>query len=578
MLDQIDLKICKSFLEAGYSVTSPAFERSQRRGWETYQITTAMDLARQHRIKPLPIARSVAGKIETIDAIDRVKVEGVGYINFTLKSEAVVTHLRQYAADDQPQPKAKSTGGGSLFLDYGGPNIAKAMHVGHLRSALIGDTLRRLARYLGIGAVADIHLGDWGGPIGVVIAGLQAGAESSAEGAREPPSLYSDMTYLSGIYAQSVQQGEVDPSHQDYARAIAASLQRGETEFRPIWCKLRAASIASIRRNYDALNVHFDFWYGESDAADTLERLLGELKRDAIAVESEGAIVIPLAGCSSEDTPPLILQTKRGGVLYGGTDLATLDLRLRSGRYTHILYVVDRRQSLHFEQVFAAAKKAGILNQKPPILEHIDFGTINGPDGKPLKTRAGDAFYLEDLIKETEHAIRCRTPVRQDRSTLELGAIVHKLAVASIRFADLSHNRTSNYVFDVEKFVSHEGKTGAYLCYAAVRAAAVLKQCRDVRYPSASLVFRSDEEQSLAVRLLEFDRAVRRSFDRRLPHLFCQHLFELARDFNTVYHAHRIVTEADPGRKALLTMLTDLTARQLRMGLGLLGIEVPEWM
>ncbi|MBX2834509.1 MAG: arginine--tRNA ligase, partial [Micavibrio sp.] len=427
-----------------------------------FQCNGAMGAAKLARKNPREVAAAIVEALSGGAGLAKVEVAGPGFINIDVTEE----FLAQTLGEISSTPKLgveEINDAPSVVLDYGGPNIAKAMHVGHLRSSIIGDTLRRIYAFAGYRTIGDVHMGDWGTPMGMILSELEISGFSGEI----------TMEYLANIYPKAAQACKDDAARMEAARAATKRLQNGDVAATSTWQKFIDVSIEGMKKNFDALGVHFDEWKGESDAHPYIAPMVEDLKARNIVVESEGALIVPVEReDDKKDVPPLILLKSDGAVLYGTTDLATIVERVESHNPLKIIYIVDQRQGLHFEQVFRAAEKSGIVKDDKPELIHAGFGTMNGTDGKPFKTRAGGVMRLEDLIEMGMD--RARVRLAEANLDAEIGAderedIAQKVAIAAIKFADLQNQRQSDYVFDLDRLTSFEGKSGPYLLYQAVR-------------------------------------------------------------------------------------------------------------
>jgi arginyl-tRNA synthetase len=403
-----------------------------------------------------------------------------------------------------------------------------------------------------------------------------------AEIERSPPAAIT-IEELNRLYPIAAQRSETDPAFLKAARDATASLQGGNPDRLALWQRFVDVSVAEARADFASIGVAFDHWYGESRVKDRMRPLMDRLLKDHVAEASDGAIVIPVErGSDKKPMPPVILEKSDGGVTYATTDLATVEDRIAAFRPDAILYVVDQRQHLHFEQVFRAAEAAGMIKDGRPILEHIGFGTVNGPDGKPLKTRAGGVMRLAELVEQAIEAARQR--LAEIELSAEIGSqererIAQLIGLATIRYADLSNHRLTDYVFNIDKFSRFEGKTGPYLCYAAVRAHSILVKAAAEGFKDAPIAPPdSPASRDVALALLDFGRRVLDAYDKRAPNILAEHAYDLAQKFNGFYHHHHILSEADAARRGALLALARLVRDQMRLALGLLGIETPERM
>jgi arginyl-tRNA synthetase len=584
LTEELSTLVGAAFAAEGFDAALGTVRASDRPDLAQFQCNGALAAAKIAQSSPRAVGERIAARLRADERFASISLAGPGFINLTLKDDVLSARLQALAADPGPggwRAPARET----IVLDYGGPNIAKPLHVGHLRSAIIGECLKRLLRFAGNEVFGDIHLGDWGLPMGQLITELQ----------RERPELpyfdpASDGPYpdespvsiddLERLYPQASNACKESETRAAEAREATAALQSGRPGYRALWRHFIAVSRAAIETDYADLDVTFDWWKGESDVEGLIAPMVDALRRRGVAVEDEGAIVIRIARPDDrKEYPPLILYKSDGGVMYGTTDLATIIDRRDRVRPDRILYVVDGRQRDHFEQVFRAADIAGIFPRER--LEHLWFGTMNGKDGKPFKTRAGGVLKLRDLIElvEAKAADRLRAGgFAEGYGAEEAGDVAHRIGIGALKFADLSNPRTSDYVFDLDRFVAFEGKTGPYLHYASVRVRSVLRKAEAAGVRAGPVDIGSKEERDLALRLLQFGEAVRDAAERRLPHYLCEHAFELAQAFSKFYAACRILDEADARIRASRLSIAAAAGAQLDLVLDLLGMPAPERM
>jgi arginyl-tRNA synthetase len=546
--------------------------------------TASTGSERAAKTNPRAIAERVAARLRESPLVGEAVVAGPGFINIKLAPAVLEQRLQAlYAEPERALPESGK--GKRVIVDFGGPNIAKPMHVGHLRSSIIGDSLQRLFRLNGWLVTSDVHLGDWGLPMGQLIAELAVRRPDlpyfdPADRSPYPKDSPVSMDDLEEIYPAAAAACKADPKRLEAARLATAELQAGRPGYRALWRHFHDVSATGLRREFESLGAVFDEWKGESDADPLIAPMIEKLKAEGYAVMDEGALIVPVAeNADTKEVPPLILLKSDGAVLYGTTDLATIVERVREHDPDLILYVVDQRQHGHFEQVFRAAKKTRLAGRAE--LEHIGHGTVNGPDGKPFKTRAGGVMKLHDLIAmATDEATKRLNEqgLALDYPEEERAAVAKMVGVAAIKFADLMNNRVSNYIFDLERFTRFEGKTGPYLQYAAVRIQSILRKAEDEGYASASPVIRSDEERQLALQLLLMPEALLNAEVKRAPHFVCDYVFTLAQHFSRFYTEHHIMRETDESLRAARLGLCTLTLASLKRMLNVLGIDVPERM
>ena len=557
---------------------------SQRPELAQFQANGAMAAAKISGAPPRELAGRIADRLEVHPAVARAEAAEPGFINLVVTDHTLAT-VTQKMVDD-PRLGLGEVDAQTVIVDYAGPNVAKAMHVGHLRATIIGDSLARLFAFRGNKVIRDPHFGDWGLQMGLVIAEIERRApdlpyfdpDFTGPYPADSPVTLED---LQEIYPTSAARVENDPVWAERARQITVDLQRGRQGYVALWRHMKRVSEASQRADFARLGVEFDLWYGESDVADRLESLVGRLESEGVAEESRGAVIIRVdeAG-DNRELPPLILETSVGGYLYSTTDLATIELRRDLGADL-VLYVVDARQSDHFELLFRAARKAGIAPESMQ-LEHIRFGTMNGKDGKPFKTRAGGVVGLSDLIDLIENAARTRiaeADIAQEYPQDEQERIIRQVGVAALKFGDLINNRVSDYTFDLDRFSSFEGKTGPYIQYGAVRIRSIQRKAdeRGLR-PGSILTPTAEPERNLMLELARLPDVIARTADLRAPNHLAEFSYGLAAVWNRFYDACHILDEADTARQASWLALADVTLRTLSTSLDLLGIEIPDRM
>ena len=579
ILDIITQKMQQAFEAAGYD---PAYGRvtvSNRPDLCEYQCNGALSAAKQYKCAPIQIAKAV---VEQLNAQDYSLVEAVmpGFINLKLSGSFLQGYLEQMRTAKK-FGVAMSGAGKTIVVDYGGANVAKPLHIGHLRPAIIGESLKRLYRFLGWNTIGDVHLGDWGLQMGLIIAELSE---------REPELPYFDPDYtgdypteapftvtdLEEIYPTASAK-KSDPEFSHKAHQATLELQQGRRGYRALWQHIMNVSVADLRKNYDNLDVHFEKWLGESDADPYIPVMVEDLKARGIAVQSQGAWVIPVAEeGDKKEIPPCILVKSDGSSIYATTDLATLVQRTRDWHPDKVLYVTDKRQNLHFEQVFRAARKAGIV---PPEteLEHVGFGTMNGKDGKPFKTRDGGVLRLETLISDMTDFVRAKVVENKIVDDSEVEATTAKIAMAALKYGDLSNQPTKDYNFDMERFAAFEGNTGPYILYTIVRIKSILTRYGaweglPIQVPA------NDCAKDLMLSVTKLGPTLEQAQKTSCPNLICAYIYELAGCVNKFYHETRILSEEDEGLKAGYISLIGLSKDILETCIGILGFSAPEKM
>jgi arginyl-tRNA synthetase len=557
---------------------------SDRPDLAQFQCNGAMAAAKATKSNPRAIAEKIAAHLKAEPIFSKVEIAGPGFLNLDLSDAALNARAATLAAD--PRSGAAQTGTGkTLVIDFGGPNIAKPMAAHHLRTTIIGDCLQRLYRANGWKVISDVHLGDWGLQMGQLI------TEIEIEGIAP---VYFDVNFagpypdespvglddLETLYPRASAACKADPARLEAARRATVDLQAGRPGYRALWQHFVKVTEVGLTREFGALGVKFDLWNGESTVDPLIPPMLEDLKNRGLAELSEGALVVPVARDDDrKPLPPLILVKSEGGVLYGTTDLATVIERVRDYDPDLVLYVVDHRQHGHFEQVFRAAAKAGFSGKAQ--LEHVGYGTMNGLDGKPFKTRAGGAMKLYDLIAMAKAEAEKRLAeqgIGADFSAEERGEIARKVGIAAIKFADLSNHRATDYIFDLERFSRFEGKTGPYLQYAAVRIQSMLRKAREQGAAGGAPAVHSPEERRLILQLLSLGDMLTAAEEKRAPNILCEFAFELSQNFSRFYGEHHVLSEVDVGLRAARLGLCALVLAVLTQVLDLLGIEVPERM
>jgi len=539
-----------------------------------FQCNGAMPCAKIAKKNPRQVAEDIIAEVKKSDSahiFENLSVGGPGFINITMTDTFLSAFLIGISNDENCGVKITEKPE-TIILDYGGPNIAKAMHVGHLRSSIIGDAMRRVYSFCGHNTIGDVHLGDWGTPMGMIISELEIMGHTGEI----------TMDMLAEIYPKAAAACKEDPKRMEQARAATKKLQDGNPEYTKIWRNFIDVSITGMKKNFDALNVHFDEWKGESDAHPYIDDMVQDAKTSNIAREDDGALIINVAKeGDKKEIPPLLLLKSDGAVLYGTTDLATIINRVKTHNPDHIVYIVDQRQHQHFEQVFRAAERLDIVSEDKPELTFAGFGTMNGTDGKPFKTRAGGVMRLEDLIQMATDKAKARlkdADLAQDMDEAEQEDVAKKVGLAALKFADLQNNRVSDYIFDLDRMTAFEGKTGPYLLYQAVRIQSLLKKAEiqdDIEIETLKI---QDGERDLALLLTEMDDALKGTLNNIAPHILCDYTYSLAQTFSSFYGNCPVMSEEDEGLRLTRLKLCQQTHKHLKKSLELLGIEIPKRM
>ena len=580
ILDIITEKMQQAFVDAGYDASFGRVTVSNRPDLCEYQCNGALAAAKQYKCAPIMIAKAV---LEKLDANDYSLAEAVmpGFINLKLSSAFLQNYLEEMrTATDFGVEKIGA--GKTIVVDYGGPNVAKPLHIGHLRSAIIGEALKRLYKFMGYNTIGDIHLGDWGLQMGLIITELQERQPDlcyfdpnyTGEYPAEPPFTLSE---LEEIYPAASAKKKDDEDFADRAHTATFELQQGRRGYRAIWQHIMKMSVTDMTRIYDNLDVHFESWLGESDADPYIPAMVEDIKAKGLAVMSEGAWVVPVAEeTDKKEVPPMILVKSDGSAIYATTDLATMVQRMQDWNPDKMLYLTDKRQSLHFEQVFRAARKAGIVNDTTE-LEHVGFGTMNGKDGKPFKTREGGVMRLERLIAEMTDFVRAKVVENKIVSDDEVDATTAKIALAALKYGDLSNQPTKDYVFDMDRFAAFEGNTGPYILYTIVRVKSILAKYGDWEHLSIQAPA-NNEAKDLMLAITKFGPTLEMALQNSAPNAVCAYIYELAGCVNKFYHETPILKEENEELKAGHIALIGLAKNILETCISILGFSAPDKM
>ena len=571
-----------AFADQGLDAAHGRVTRSDRPDLAQFQCNGAMTAAKKAGQNPRELAQTVAEALQGRDELAKVEIAGPGFINIDVSDNFLNEHITALAAD--VRGGVARLANEKVVLDYGGPNVAKPMHAGHLRPAIIGDALRRIMTFAGFDTLGDVHLGDWGTHIGMIISEyMNQGREDEVLNIdlNDSDQVRAFLDDLGVIYPQAATECKQDDKRMKQAHRATLKMQNKEAPYIEMWRIIRDASVRGIERDYARLGVYFDLWKGEADAHDEIAPMVRDLETQHLVDDSEGAKVIHVARDDDQkEVPPLILYKSDGAVMYGTTDLATIVQRVRDYNPDRILYVVDQRQQLHFLQVFRAAYRAGIAPESCE-LTHVGHGTINGTDGKPFKTRSGGVMRIADLIamaQERAHARLEAASLARDMSAEERDDIANKVGIAAIKFADLQNQRTSDYILDLDKMMSFEGKTGPYLMYQAVRIKSLLARAADKGAVPGDTIRLTDTDRQLALLLAELPDVLESVCRHYMPHLLCDYAYRLAQAFASFYGACHILSEDDKDLQASRLALCKATHDQLERVLNMLGIKVPARM
>ena len=567
----LNQKLKQVFVALSLDPAQAVVKVSDRPDLSDFQCNGALALAKQEHKNPREIAAAIAAKLDEDQDFAKISVDGPGFLNITLSNKFLAAHMQRISAD-KTLGIAQAEKPHKIVMDFGGPNVAKALHVGHLRSAVVGEAIRRIEMLVGNEVISDVHFGDWGTPMGMILAEIirQDGDLSKVE-------TY-DIKQISAFYKQANIRCKEDEAAKEQARLMTTKIQDKEPEYYRAWQHLRKVSVEDVKKNYRELDAHFDLWLGESDAHEACKEVVRLAAEKGVSEIDDGATIIRLDD-DKKQKPPVILVKSDGGFGYQLTDIATIKMRYDDLHADEIIYVVDKRQALHFEQVFEATEKLGLA---PGVkLLHIGFGTVNGADGKPFKTRDGGVMNLEDLIKLSKDKVRESLPAPgevEGYGKKEIETMVNQIAMAAIKFQDLKNNIASGYVFELEDFAKFEGKTGPYIQYAVARINSILRKAAEKGLTPAAVVIETKAERDLALKIAQLNAAVMRAHNEKEPSIIADYAYTLAQVFSSFYNEAPIMAAATPelarSRLTLAKLVRDILVKLLY----LLGIEAPEVM
>ena len=592
LIDSITEEVTKAFVDNGYDAKYGKVTLSNRPDLCEYQCNGAMAAAKEYKCAPFMISDKIAEALTGNAMFESVESVKPGFINLKLSKEylaGVVTEMKQdegrFGCEAAKNPK-------TIIVDYGGANVAKPLHVGHLRSAIIGESVKRIGKFMGHNVIGDVHLGDWGLQMGLIIVELKE---------RKPDLVYYDESYtgeypteapftiseLEDIYPTASKKSKEDEAFREAAMEATSQLQAGRRGYRALLEHILNVSVTDLKKNYDNLNVSFELWKGESDAQPYIPDMVQMMKDKGYAYMSDGALVVDVAEeTDTKEIPPCIILKSDGASLYSTTDLATIVMRMQDYHPDSIIYLADQRQSMHFIQVFRCARKTGIVDDSVE-LKHIGFGTMNGKDGKPFKTRDGGVMRLEYLLDEiNEEMLKKITENQKEKENLDISDEEAKktakmVALAAVKYGDLSNQASKDYVFDIERFTSFEGNTGPYILYTIVRIKSILSkyQAAGKTLPdTALLAAHSASEKNLMLVLSRFNGMMENAFEELAPHKICAYIYEVSNAFNSFYHETKILSEENEAQKASFIQLLKLTKKVLETCIDLLGFSAPDRM
>ena len=589
ILDLISNYVAEAFETAGYDPELGKVKVSDRPDLCEYQCNGAMAGAKRYHKAPLMIAEDVAEVLKDTDTFESVEAVRPGFLNLKLSGPFLSQYLSAMAADENLGAE-KAAEPKTVIIDYGGANVAKPLHVGHLRSAVIGESIKRILHFAGHRTIGDVHLGDWGLQMGLIITELKH---------RQPDLPYFDdnwegdypaeapftISELEEIYPAASLKSKEDEEYKKEALEATYQLQQGKKGYHALWEHILRVSIEDLKRNYSSLNVEFELWKKESDAQPYIPDLVSYLKENGYAHPDQGALVVDVAEeTDTKKVPPCMILKSDGASLYNTTDLATIVMRMENWDPDQIIYVVDKRQELYFTQVFRCARKTKLVKEETG-LDFLGFGTMNGKDGKPFKTREGGVMRLENLIREINEEMLRKILENHEADPEEAKETAKVVALSAIKYGDLSNQASKDYIFDVDKFTSFEGNTGPYILYTIVRIKSILKRyLAETGRSAASLASLAilpaagDSEKALGIALTGFAPAVRTAAEELAPHKICGYIYELSNAFNRFYHETKILTEEKEAQKESYIALLELTRRVLEQGIELLGFSAPERM
>lgn len=594
LLDLITEEVTKAFVDAGYDEKYGRVTLSNRPDLCEYQCNGAMAAAKEYKCAPFMISDKIAEALSGNSMFEMVESVKPGFLNLKVSGEYLAQYLNSMQEDKERFGCDKAKNPKTIMIDYGGPNVAKPLHVGHLRSAIIGESVKRIGRFMGHNMIGDVHLGDWGLQMGLIITELKL---------RKPDLVYFDDTYegeypkeapftiseLEEIYPCASGKSKEDAAYKDAAMQATFELQHGRKGYQALLSHILNVSVSDLKRNYENLNVSFELWKGESDAQPYIPDMVEQMKKDGFAYISEGALVVDVKeDTDTKEIPPCMILKSDGASLYNTTDLATMVWRMEDYHPDELIYVVDKRQELYFTQVFRCARKTGIVKEDTG-LKFLGFGTMNGKDGKPFKTREGGVMRLEYLVSGVNDEMLKKIQENQkskedlDINQEEAMATAKKIALAAIKYGDLSNQASKDYIFDIDRFTSFEGNTGPYILYTIVRIKSILGKYQGNGgslddLSKSIMVANSEGEKNLMLVLSRFNATMENAYEETAPHKICAYIYELANAFNGFYHDTRILAEENPDIQKSYIALLVLTKSVLEICIDLLGFEAPERM
>lgn len=585
LLDLISEEVKKAFAEAGYEEELGRVTVSNRPDLCEYQCNGAMAGAKKYHKAPIVIAGEVAEKLKESAVFSEAVSAAPGFLNLKVKEEFLADYLKEMG-EASKFGVSEPGKGKKIIIDYGGPNVAKPLHVGHLRSAIIGESIKRICRYAGAEVIGDIHLGDWGLQMGLIIYELSLrkpelpyfDEEFDGEYPKEAPFTISE---LEEIYPMASGKSKEDAAYKEKAMEATFKLQNGVRGYRALWDHIIQVSVEDLRKNYDRLNVEFDLWKGESDVQGRIPSMVEYMKREGYAHESEGALVVDVVKeDDTKEVPPCMILKSDGAALYNTTDLATIEERMEKIAPDELIYVVDKRQELYFEQVFRCARKTKLVKPETE-LKFLGFGTMNGKDGKPFKTREGGVMRLEYLLEEVYEEMLGKISENKEMSVEEAKKTAEIVALSAVKYGDLSNQASKDYIFDIQRFTSSEGNTGVYLLYTMVRIKSILNKYREQGGKTEKTqiaVTGNESAKELMKAVAGFGAMIENAYLETAPHKVCAYMYDLANALNHFYHETKILTQENEAEKSAYIALLALTLQVMEECIGLLGFSAPERM
>ena len=591
LIDLITEQVTNAFTGQGYDAKYGKVTLSNRPDLCEYQCNGAMAAAKEYKCAPFMISDKIAQALAENELFESVESVKPGFINMKVSPAYLAKYVSDMKADEGRFGCDKAAHPKTIIVDYGGANVAKPLHVGHLRSAVIGESIKRIGKFMGHNMIGDVHLGDWGLQMGLIITELQKRQpdlvyfqdDYTGEYPKEAPFTISE---LEDIYPTASKKSKEDEAFREAAMEATSQLQAGRRGYRALLAHILDVSVTDLKKNYDNLNVSFELWKGESDAQPYIPDMVQMMKDKGFAYMSEGALVVDVKeDTDTKEIPPCIILKSDGASLYSTTDLATIVMRMQDYNPDAIIYLTDQRQSMHFVQVFRCARKTGLVG--PDVeLTHIGFGTMNGKDGKPFKTRDGGVMRLEYLLDEiNEEMLKKITENQKEKENLDISEEEAKqtaktVALAAVKYGDLSNQASKDYCFDIERFTSFEGNTGPYILYTIVRIKSILKKYTAKNsLPDAPILgAHSASEKNLMLVLSRFNAMMENAYEEKAPHKICAYIYELANAFNGFYHETKILSEEDLKVQASYIGLLVLTKNILETCIDVLGFSAPDRM